>query len=418
MGREERALVGAELARDRAALVDRIVAEVYERVPAYQALHESQLTEVRAIAAWLVTRSLELWTAGAAGLAPEDVERLRGVGRARAADGRSIDAVVRAHRVGSAAAVRLVAEASADRLDAADVFALSELWLTAIDQISESLSVGHTEAARLLDTDVERARRTFLDDLLIGRQSSRGAVRDRARILGLTPPDPAVLVVAEPASQPSGTAPRPASGSGQGSGPVTGSVAGTGSGSGPTVSVPGAMALLDLIEPTGADPLLTTRAGRAVLLVAPADAAQVTAVLGGRPWRGCVLAPRALTGMSAAYRLADDALETAPPHAFGHEGVLGEADACVLALLNGGPATPDAVRRAALGPLLSEGNAHLLETLRTYFGAGAATTAADTLHVHPQTLRYRLRQVRELTGHDPHRPWPRFVLETACAIAP
>ena len=408
MGREERALVGAELSRERAALVDRIVAEVYERVPAYQALHESQLTEVRAIAAWLVTRSLELWVGGASGLAPEDVERLRGVGRARAADGRSIDAVVRAHRVGSAAAVRLVAEASAGRLDAADVFALSELWLTAIDQISESLSAGHSEAARLLDTDVERARRTFLDDLLIGRQSSRGAVRDRARILGITPPDPAVLVVAEPATGPSDTTPRPAHGPWTAAGP----------GARPTVSVPGAMALLDLIEPTGADPLLTTRAGRAVLLVAPADAAQVTAVLGGRAWRGCALAPRALTGMSAAYRLADGALETAPPHAFGEEGVLGEADACLLALLNGGPITPDAVRRAALGPLLSDGNAHLLETLRAYFRAGAATTAADALHVHPQTLRYRLRQVRELTGHDPHRPWPRFVLETACAIAP
>jgi hypothetical protein len=393
MGREERALVGAELSRDRAAVVDRIVAEVYERVPAYQALHESQLREVRAIAGWLVTRSLELWASGATGLAPEDVERLRGVGRARAADGRSIDAVVRAHRVGSAAAVRLVSETSAGRLDAADVFALSELWLTAMDQISESLSVGHAEAARLLDTDVERARRTFLDDLLIGRQSSRGAVRDRARILGIAPPDPAVLVVAEPAPDPAAA---PAD---------------------PAVPVSTAMALLDLVEPTGADPLLTTRAGRAVLLVAPADAAQAAAALGGRPWRGCALAPRPLTGMSAAYRLADDALETAPPHAFGERGLLGEADACVLALLHGGPTTPDAVRRAVLGPLLADAHAHLLETLRAYFRAGAATTAADTLHVHPQTLRYRLRQVRELTGQDPHRPWPRFVLETACAIA-
>jgi hypothetical protein len=393
MGREERALVGAELSRDRAAVVDRIVAEVYERVPAYQALHESQLREVRAIAGWLVTRSLELWASGATGLAPEDVERLRGVGRARAADGRSIDAVVRAHRVGSAAAVRLVSETSAGRLDPADVFALSELWLTAMDQISESLSVGHAEAARLLDTDVERARRTFLDDLLIGRQSSRGAVRDRARILGIAPPDPAVLVVAEPAPDPAAA---PAD---------------------PAVPVSTAMALLDLVEPTGADPLLTTRAGRAVLLVAPADAAQAAAALGGRPWRGCALAPRPLTGMSAAYRLADDALETAPPHAFGERGLLGEADACVLALLHGGPVTPDAVRRAVLGPLLADAHAHLLETLRAYFRAGAATTAADALHVHPQTLRYRLRQVRELTGQDPHRPWPRFVLETACAIA-
>ena len=83
-----------------------------------------------------------------------------------------------------------------------------------------------------------------------------------------------------------------------------------------------------------------------------------------------------------------------------------------------GPVAPAAVRRTVLGPLLAEGNAHLLETLRAYLREGAATTAAQALHVHAQTLRYRLRRVRELTGHDPHRPWQRFVLETACAIAP
>lgn len=393
MGHEQRARVGAELARERAGLVERIVAEVHAEVPAYRALHGSQLTEVRAITGWLMGRSLELWAAGATRLPPEDVERLRGIGRSRAADGRSIGAVVRAHRVGSAAAVRLVAELASDRLDAADVFALGELWLTSIDQISESLSAGHAEAAHRLDADLERARRAFLDDLLIGRQASRGAIRDRARTLGIAPPDPAVLVVAEADGRPSDGAPRSA-------------------------ALAAGMELLGLVEPAGGDPLVTTRSGRVVLLVRPDDADRVAAVLGARPWRGCVLEPRALTDMSAAYRLADDALETAPPHAFDSRGLLGTSDACVLALLNGGPVTPAAVRRTVLGPLLAEGNAHLLETLRAYLREGAATTAAQALHVHAQTLRYRLRRVRELTGHDPHRPWQRFVLETACAIAP
>ncbi|QUX27370.1 helix-turn-helix domain-containing protein [Nocardiopsis akebiae] len=393
MGHEQRARVGAELARERAGLVERIVAEVHAEVPAYRALHGSQLTEVRAITGWLMGRALELWAAGATRLPPEDVERLRGIGRSRAADGRSIGAVVRAHRVGSAAAVRLVAELASDRLDAADVFALGELWLTSIDQISESLSSGHAEAARHLDADLERARRAFLDDLLIGRQASRGAIRDRARTLGIAPPDPAVLLVAEADGGPSAGAPRSAA-------PAAG------------------MELLGLVEPAGADPLVTTRSGRVVLLVRPDDADRVAAVLGARPWRGCVLEPRALTDMSAAYRLADGALETAPPHAFDSRGLLGTSDACVLALLNGGPVAPAAVRRTVLGPLLAEGNAHLLETLRAYLREGAATTAAQALHVHAQTLRYRLRRVRELTGHDPHRPWQRFVLETACAIAP
>lgn len=388
MARERRAAVGADLLRDRAALVERIVAEVHAEVPAYRALHGSQLAEVRAITAWLVTRSLELWVAGADRLAPGDVERLRGIGRSRAADGRSIGAVVRAHRVGSAAAVRAVAGYAGDRLDAADVFALSELWMTSLDQISESLAAGHAETARRMDADLERARRAFLDDLLIGRQASRAAIGDRARTLGIAPPDPGVLVVAGPA------------------------------GDGAPVTVSDALELAARVGPAGGEPLVTTRSGRAVLLLSPDDADRAARALDGRPWRGCVPAARPLADVSAAYRLADGALETAPAHAFGPGGLLGEADACVLALLNGGPATPDMVRRAVLGPLLAESGGHLLEALRAYFREGAATAAAESLHVHAQTLRYRLRRVRELTGHDPHRPWSRFVLETACAIAP
>ncbi|MEU3016938.1 helix-turn-helix domain-containing protein [Nocardiopsis sp. NPDC007018] len=386
MGRDERARVSVALERDRADLVERIVTEVYTEVPAYRALHGSQLAEVRAITGWLVRRSLELWVRGELRLPPEDVERLRGIGRARAADGRSIGAVVRAHRVGSAAAVRLLRERAGHTLDAADVFALSELWLTSLDQISESLETGHAEAAQRLDADRERARRALLDDLLIGRQASRGAVRDRARTLGLSPPDPAVLVVAEPVSVADAT-----------------------------VAV--GLELLAQASPDASDPLVTTRSGRVVVLTAPEEAGTVTASLVGRGWRACVLEPRGLADLSGAYRLADGAVETAPPHAFEPDGLLLEADAHVLALINGGTVTPATVRRAVLGPLLTHEHRHLLETLRAYFHTGAATTAAESLHVHAQTLRYRLRRVRELTGHDPHRPWPRFVLETACAVA-
>lgn len=387
MGRTERVRVSAELERDRAGLVERIVSEVYAEVPAYRALHGSQLGEVRAITGWLVTRSLELWVRGERRLPPEDVERLRGIGRARAADGRSIGAVVRAHRVGSAAAVRLLRAQAGDRLDAADVFALSELWLASLDQISESLETGHAEAAERLDADRERARRALLDDLLIGRQASQGAIRDRARTLGIAPPDPAVLVVTEPVRA-------------------------------DDVTVAVGLELVAEASPDGADPLVTTRSGRVVVLAAPEDAGRLTEALVARGWRGCALEPRGLADLSAAYRLADGAVETAPPHAFGADGLLRDSDAYVLALLNGGGVAPTTVRRVVLGPLLAHDNRHLLDTLRAYFRTGAATTAAESLHVHAQTLRYRLRRVRELTGHDPHRPWPRFVLETACAVSP
>ena len=39
---------------------------------------------------------------------------------------------------------------------------------------------------------------------------------------------------------------------------------------------------------------------------------------------------------------------------------------------------------------------------------------ADRLHIHPNTLKYRLHRITELTGRDIHDPEERFNLELAC----
>jgi DNA-binding PucR family transcriptional regulator len=45
-----------------------------------------------------------------------------------------------------------------------------------------------------------------------------------------------------------------------------------------------------------------------------------------------------------------------------------------------------------------------VETLVAYVGSNLdRRQAAEQLHVHPNTLDYRLKQVRELTGVDVHR---------------
>ncbi|WP_367326044.1 PucR family transcriptional regulator [Streptomyces sp. HUAS ZL42] len=58
----------------------------------------------------------------------------------------------------------------------------------------------------------------------------------------------------------------------------------------------------------------------------------------------------------------------------------------------------------ALRPLLelpAAERARLLETLEHWFAAaGSATDAAQTLFVHPNTVRYRLRRIEELTGRS------------------
>ncbi|AXK34257.1 PucR family transcriptional regulator [Streptomyces armeniacus] len=73
--------------------------------------------------------------------------------------------------------------------------------------------------------------------------------------------------------------------------------------------------------------------------------------------------------------------------------------------------------RRRLAPLLSCGPTHgrrLAETLLAWLETrGGAPEVASRLGVHPQTVRYRLRQIRELWGADIDDPDSRFELELA-----
>ena len=73
--------------------------------------------------------------------------------------------------------------------------------------------------------------------------------------------------------------------------------------------------------------------------------------------------------------------------------------------------------RHLLGALLDPGQEHVREGLDAFLVAGSATTAAARVGLHPQSLRYRLRRVRELTDRDPRRSWDRFVLDLGSRIA-
>ena len=59
----------------------------------------------------------------------------------------------------------------------------------------------------------------------------------------------------------------------------------------------------------------------------------------------------------------------------------------------------------------------LVATLRAYLDhRGNAPSMAEALHVHPQTVRYRLRKLRDLFGTALDDPEARFELETAVRI--
>ena len=59
----------------------------------------------------------------------------------------------------------------------------------------------------------------------------------------------------------------------------------------------------------------------------------------------------------------------------------------------------------------------LIETLGAYFHHGASIEATGrALFVHANTVRYRLRQVADLTGYAPSQPRDGFILEIALVL--
>ncbi|GIG39962.1 PucR family transcriptional regulator [Cellulomonas phragmiteti] len=66
---------------------------------------------------------------------------------------------------------------------------------------------------------------------------------------------------------------------------------------------------------------------------------------------------------------------------------------------------------------LAASQGSLLGTLSAYLGAGRSLeAAARTLYVHPNTVRYRLRRVSDVTGWDPLDARESYVLQTALAV--
>ncbi|QAY62982.1 PucR family transcriptional regulator [Xylanimonas allomyrinae] len=80
----------------------------------------------------------------------------------------------------------------------------------------------------------------------------------------------------------------------------------------------------------------------------------------------------------------------------------------------------DAARRTLVGQAyrpLENATGSVLETLSAYLGTGRSLeAAARQLYVHPNTVRYRLRKVSEITGWDPLDARESFVLQVALAL--
>ncbi|GAB90737.1 PucR family transcriptional regulator, partial [Gordonia rhizosphera] len=84
--------------------------------------------------------------------------------------------------------------------------------------------------------------------------------------------------------------------------------------------------------------------------------------------------------------------------------------------LNGDPSAMTALNEILVRPL-AKGGSTLAATLEAYLDSGGSVeSCARELYIHPNTVRYRLKKIAEITGRDPTNPRDGYVLRIAATV--
>ena len=329
-------------------------------------------------------------TASAAGM-------FRDLGRLLAMEGRSLGALHAALRVGARVTWHRLQEQARQGNGNPEAFTrVGETVFWYLDELTASCSAGYAEARAELAGETTELRRRLLDMLTSSQAPPAPAIASLARAAGWPLPRRVAAVALTPLA-------------GRASGPLP----------------PGMLADLTRRDPC--------------LLIADPDGPgrrqQLATVLrgwltsagphgGGAPSPGPLAAvgpSAALTGAGGSLRWAGRALALArrgviraEGGADGAPGIAWCEDHLTTLVLLADEDLAAALSRQALAPLrgLRPDQAdRLARTLLAWMeSADDANAAARRLHVHPQTIRYRLRQVSELFGDALGDPETRFQL--------
>lgn len=380
--------VAAQLRARAPALTARVVARLLSDLPVYAELpHE----EIAGDIADIVQHNLRLFADVVEHRRPAtdaELAQQRDSAAQRAEEGVPLDAILTAYQVGIAMCWEETAQ-DAGPGDLPAVLEVVDRIMVLQQQLTSAVSGAYLEARQILDSQEHGGRHALMAALLTGedldRFTRRTGLRPAARYLTMTlalgphedevgqPPGPGAGVAARRKIRRIRTALDRFAGT-----PALTALDGTGG----TVLLPvagpppwsGPGGLCELIaEATGA-------AG--VPVVAAAETTEPAAVPAAVARNAEIVALVTRTGRPAGlYRLADVLLEYQLSRP--SEALHG------LARL--------------LHPL--EAKPELLHTLETYLAHGLdRRAAAATLHVHPNTVDYRIRRIARLTGLSPARP--------------
>jgi hypothetical protein len=373
-------------------LTDAIIAAIGEEVPAYARPIEGAFGRALRVG---VRTALARFVDGIEDPSSEDPDARRlyfELGRAEFRGGRRLDALLSAYRIGARLAwERFVAAGEAAGHEPATLYRLASAIFSYIDGISADSVEGF--AQERAETEGERQRRRRALARLLARDDvGIEEIHDHARLAGW--PRPATIAAL-----------------------VVGGLDGEGDDDGPEGD--------RLASRLGGDAIADVEGTTAVAWLpdpeAPGRRAQLAAALDGTP--------AALGPAVALSRAAHSLARARAAHALMLEGrlpgepIVAADDHLAELLLHGGDTTlaSDLAARvlAPLGELRPKTAVRLRETLRAWLDhPGQVQAVAERLHVHPQTVRYRVAQLRDLFGESLDDPDARFELALALRSEP
>jgi len=300
------------------------------------------------------------------------------LGRGELRQGRTLDSLQAAYRVGARVAWRRLSLAGRRaKIDAEVLSLLAEAIFAYIDELSADSVEGYTEAQSELGDERRRRARELVALLLREPAAEQADLRSASQLAGWALPS-RVAALACPERD-------------------VGVV---------TRRMP-ADSLATVLEGAGcilfSDP---DGPGRAAFPERAADGTRLALGPSGP-----------LLSLPASWSLARAALRASEAGAFPATGLIRVDDrlADLLLFEGSGLAARIAARRlAALDELTEKARERMCETVLAYVRHGGnAVAMAAALHVHPQTARYRTSRLRELLGDQLDDPDARFELEIA-----
>ena len=294
-----------------------------------------------------------------------DLRPFRESARRRAAEGLPLEDLLHAYRIGGRLGWEALVAAAEEGEQAVLLPTVARL-MDYVDRVSDAVTETYQDERQQL-LSVEERRLSELFAALVGGEPLDAAVRAAAEELGFPVTDryrPFAAVHAE----------------------------------GP------AFAQAQLAATLRARGVLAVSEGERIVGLLPADADR--AALGERPGLVALGAPTARPDLAAA--LEDARLLLDVGRALGKSGEIAADAFLAELLLKRSPDVAAAVRRVVLSPLedyASRRSGDLLETLEVFVSVDCdRRQAAEQLHIHPNTLDYRLRRVEELTQLRLGRP--------------